>query len=302
MSDILNGVFPVLATPFNEDGSPSEADLMAIVDYAVAAGVDGVTYPGVASEFEQLKDGEREHLVELVAKRLNGRAKLIVGASAPTPERSIELTRHAAKLGASAVMVMAPAALKETQAVVDFYAAVGKEGGLPIMLQNAPAPAGAGHAVAVVQAVAAAVPQIEYIKEETMPCGQRITQLLTNAPTTLKGIFGGAGGRYITDELARGALGTMPAVELAEVHVALVAAWKKGDIAGARHLFMRMMPLLNFQAVFRMAMTKETLRRRAIIKQTGTRAPGPRLDAGDHAELGALLAEVDDLLSPRLAA
>jgi 4-hydroxy-tetrahydrodipicolinate synthase len=56
--------------------------------------------------------------------------------------------------------------------------------------------------------------------------------------------------------------------------------------------------LLNFQAVFRMAMTKETLRRRGIIGHAGKRAPGPELDAGDHRELGELLAEVGDLLDP----
>ena len=65
-----------------------------------------------------------------------------------------------------------------------------------------------------------------------------------------------------------------------------------------RHFFNRTLPLLNFQAVFRMAMSKETLRRRGIIAYAGKRAPGPDLDAGDHRELGELLAEVADLLDP----
>lgn len=65
-----------------------------------------------------------------------------------------------------------------------------------------------------------------------------------------------------------------------------------------RHLFNRMLPLLNFQAVFRMAMTKETLRRRGIIANAGKRAAGPELDAGDHRELTELLSEVADLLHP----
>jgi 4-hydroxy-tetrahydrodipicolinate synthase len=63
-----------------------------------------------------------------------------------------------------------------------------------------------------------------------------------------------------------------------------------------------MLPLLNFQAVFRMSMTKETLRRRGIIAHAGKRADGPELDPGDHRELGELLAEVRDLLHPPLLA
>jgi 4-hydroxy-tetrahydrodipicolinate synthase len=57
-----------------------------------------------------------------------------------------------------------------------------------------------------------------------------------------------------------------------------------------------MLPLLNFQAVFRMAMTKEVLRRRGVIAATHVRAAGPVLDAGDTRELEALLADVADLM------
>ncbi len=106
-------------------------------------------------------------------------------------------------------------------------------GAVPIMLQNAPPPAGSGLPVDVVLAVVRAVPQIAYVKEEAMPSGARITQMLAQAPPTLRGVFGGAGGRYITDELARGAVGTMPACELAEVHVALLARASRAAIARA---------------------------------------------------------------------
>ena len=108
----------------------------------------------------------------------------------------------------------------------------------------------------------------------------------------LAGVFGGAGGRYITDELARGACGTMPACELTDLHVRQFAAHRAGDAAEVRRLFTRMLPLLNFQAVFRMAMTKEVLRRRGVITSTHVRAAGPTLDAGDLRELDALLDEL----------
>ena len=140
------------------------------------------------------------------------------------------------------------------------------------------------------------MPGVEYVKEETLPCGQRISQLLAAAPSNLRGVFGGAGGRYITDELARGACGTMPACELIDLHVRQFALHRAGDHRGVRVLFDRMLPLLNFQAVFRMAMTKEVLRRRGVIEATHVRAAGPRLDAGDMRELSAMLDEISDLM------
>jgi 4-hydroxy-tetrahydrodipicolinate synthase len=196
-------------------------------------------------------------------------------------------------------MVMAPKNLTEVDAVTTFFTRVARAAGeVPIMLQNAPPPAGSGLPIDTVVAVTRAVANIHYVKEEALPSGARITQTLASAPSNLRGVFGGGGGRYITDEFARGAVGTMPACELSEVHVALVRAHRAGNRAQVRHLFNRMLPLLNFQAVFRMAMTKETLRRRGVIANAGKRAAGPELDAGDHRELTELLAEVRDLLDP----
>jgi dihydrodipicolinate synthase/N-acetylneuraminate lyase len=88
----------------------------------------------------------------------------------------------------------------------------------------------------------------------------------------------------------------MPACELTDIHVALLGAWREGDREAARDLYNRSLPLLNFQAVFRWAMTKEVLRRRGIIDCAYVRAPGPRLDPQDHIELGIMLDEIAALL------
>ncbi|MEO8751176.1 MAG: dihydrodipicolinate synthase family protein [Casimicrobiaceae bacterium] len=299
----LAGVFPVLATPFHADGSPDEAGLCAIARYVIGAGADGVVFPGVASEYEMLTPGERRRLSDLVAHEARGRAAFVVGGSAADGATTEDVARRAQAQGAAAIMVMAPKAVTDPAGVIAFFQRVAAAaGGVPIMLQNAPPPAGSGLPVDVVIAVARAVPQVAYIKEEAMPSGARITQTLASAPATLRGVFGGAGGRYLTDELARGAAGTMPACEMAEMHVAMLAAHRAGDRGRVRYLFNRMLPLLNFQAVFRMAMTKETLRRRGIIAHAGKRAAGPELDAGDQRELSELLAEVADLLHPPVRA
>jgi len=48
--------------------------------------------------------------------------------------------------------------------------------------------------------------------------------------------------------------------------------------------------------VFRMAMTKEVLKRRGVIRATHVRAAGPKMDAGDLRELDAILDGLSDLL------
>lgn len=289
----LRGTFPVLPTPFTDDGALATADFRAVADFVVAAGADGCVYPGVASEVDTLSAEERTGMVTLLGEVLAGRVPFIVGASAATPDEVSAHIAHGARAGAAAAMVMAPAALgRNVLAQTNFFAAV--DAAVPVLLQNAPAPIGAGLLPAEVAAVARAVPAVRMVKEETQPCGQNLTRIREAAGQAIVGVFGGAGGRTITDELARGSLGTMPAAELTDLHARLVTAWWAGDIAEARRLFMVTMPLLSFQAVFRMHMTKATLAWRGIIGHTHVRGAGPEPDAQDRAELGALLDQIAD--------
>ena len=262
-----------------------------------------MVYPGVASEYNLLTVEERTAALETVTAAARGRLPVIVGASADDPREAASLAAHGRRLGAIMAMVMAPPALgSDRDRLIAFFSRVAEDGGLPIVLQNAPPPVGAGLAVSDVAAVATAVPAIRSVKEETLPSGQRITQLLAQAPSTVRSVIGGAGGRYLVDELLRGAGGTMPACELTEVHAAMVAAHARGDEPLLRELFGRVLPLLNMQAVFRMSMTKATLLRRGLIDSEFVRAPVPALDTRDRSELAVMLDEVRDLLIEPLPA
>lgn len=294
----LSGTFPVLCTPFGDDGGVDLADFDALIAFVVSCGADGCVYPGVASEVGDLTDDERSTLVARLGERLAGRIPFIVGASADTPAEVIAHMTAGRAAGAVMAMVMAPRAAGTTAAdQIAFFEAVAAGCDLPILLQNAGHGNGAALDAAAVAEIARAVPTVRAVKEETMPCGQNLTRIIDACGGAIDGVFGGAGGRYVTDELARGSLGTMPAAELTDLHVAMVNAWRAGDEARARDLFRDAMPALNFQAIFRMHMTKETLRRRGVIRHTHVRGAGPSMDAGDRAELAALLAQLAPLLS-----
>lgn len=292
MTSTLAGSFPVLPTPFRDDGSIDEDDFASVIDFAIRAGSDGVVYPGVASEVETLTADERTRQVRLLAEHIHGRIPIIVGASDPDPLAARQHVALAAEIGAAAAMVIAPFTLgNDVAKQTAYFTQVAAGANVPIMLQNQPKPIGAGLTPEEAAAVANAVPAVQYIKEETPPCGQHLTRMQAVLDGGVKAIFGGAGGRYITDELARGAAGTMPASELADIHAALIHAWQAGNVATARRLYSASLPLLNFQAVFRMHMTKEVLRRRGVLKHVFVRGKGPKFDAGDRRELDQLLAE-----------
>lgn len=293
----ITGVFPVLPTPFDAAGAPDPASLATLVRYLLRCGVDGMTFPGVASEVATLSEAERAELTALVIREVAGRVPVVAGVSSNDAAVTLRLAKLAAGQGAAALMVAAPATLKTAaEQIAHFRGLATAVPGTALMLQNVPPPAGAGLDPAVLLEILAAVPAIRYIKEEALPSGQRLSEVLARAPASLLGVLGGAGGRYITDELRRGACGTMPAIELAEVHVRLFAAHRAGDAAAVRQLFTRMLPVLNIQAVFRWSLTKHVLHRRGLIAHTLQRTAGPLLDAQDRQDVDAFLADLDDLL------
>jgi len=294
----LSGIFPVLPTPFDEGGAPDEGSLRRLVRYVIASGADGATYPGVASEVAELTTEERLRLVAVVQDELAGKLPLIVGISSTSVGTSAMLGREAKARGAAAFMVAAPADRKDTHAQVAFFGELASALAAPLMLQNVPPPAGAGLTPEALIPILQAVPGIAYVKEETVPSGQRLTQVRHRAPASLLAVFGGAGGRYVTDELRRGAAGSMPAIELAEVHAKLMTAHRARDDERVRAIFTRMLPILNVQAVFRWALTKHVLHKRGLIAHTRQRAAGPAFDAYDRVEVDAFLHDIRDLLLP----
>jgi 4-hydroxy-tetrahydrodipicolinate synthase len=296
---LLAGILPVLPTPFAKSGEIDTAAMARIADFAIAAGVDGVVFPGFASEVDELSGRERAALLKVVVSRAAGRIPVVAGASAPSAELAIEYAREALAEGVSTFMIQAPKSVGAgTGAVAAFYRTIADAlPGCEIVLQNAPAPRGSDLKPQTILEIVRDNPAITYVKEETLPSGLAISALIAGKPAHLKGVIGGGGARYFIDEYNRGACGAMPAVELADVHVAMDRAFRAGDIGRARELYMRTLPLLVIQANFRMAFTKHVLLRRGILDNNVVRAKVPDMDGHDITEIDAWLDASADLMS-----
>lgn len=80
----------------------------------------------------------------------------------------------------------------------------------------------------------------------------------------------------------------------------IVDIWNKlegGDEEGARQLFNRLLPLMNYERLYGVAVYKLILHRRGLIETPLRRAPGGDLDNYDMAELEKVLAGVEPLFS-----
>ncbi|XOK15309.1 dihydrodipicolinate synthase family protein (plasmid) [Agrobacterium tumefaciens] len=290
----LKGILPVLPTPFLADGGIDEAGMRRLVVFALDRGVDGVVFPGFASEVETLNAAERATLLKIVVDAVAGRVPVVAGASAADWRDVVEHGRAASALGIRHLMVQPPKSVgTDAPALIEFLGRIVEA--LPeveIILQNAPAPRGSDLSPQAIVDIVRALPQVTYVKEETLPAGPAISHIIAHAPSTLKGVIGGGGARYILDEYARGATAAMPALEIAEEHVAIDRALVAGRQEEARRIYVRTLPLLVLQAVYRMRLTKYVLARRGVIEGVGVRAPTPELDAAALADIDANLVEL----------
>lgn len=290
----LKGILPVLPTPFLADGGIDEAGMKRLVVFALDKGVDGVVFPGFASEVEALNAAERATLLKIVVDVVAGRAPVVAGASAADWREVVEHGRAASALGIRHLMVQPPKSVgTDAPALIEFLGRIVEA--LPdveIILQNAPAPRGSDLSPQAIVEIVRALPRVTYVKEETLPAGPAISHIIAHAPSTLKGVIGGGGARYILDEYARGATAAMPALEIAEEHVAIDRALVAGRQEEARRIYVRTLPLLVLQAVYRMRLTKYVLARRGVIEGVGVRAPTPELDAAAIADIDANLVEL----------
>ena len=294
---MIKGILPVIPTLFTDDDTVDPGALRSVVRFALDAGAHGIVFPGVASEYNFLSDEERGGLMSVVFDEVGGRVPIIGGASASTSEEAIVAGQHAKDHGINHLMIMAPSELaQDVDAHREFFARITAElTDVEVILQNAPSPIGAGLNADAIASLVEANPAITYTKEETLPSGPVITALRAKEIPQLKGVLGGGGARYIIDELNRGALGALPAIELTDLHVAIYEAHTAGDFERARELYRYSLPLLGCQMIYRMRLTKYVLKQRGITDRQHVRALLPELDKFTRQDIDTMVEDLKAL-------
>jgi 4-hydroxy-tetrahydrodipicolinate synthase len=140
----FHGVLPALITPFTDDGADINANaLTAIVERLIRGGVAGLVPGGSTGEFTTLSNAERRELIEVTVAAAAGRVPVVAGTGALSTRETGELSVHAERSGASAVMIVPPfydpLSWRELLA---HYAAVAEQISIPIMYYNLPSASG----------------------------------------------------------------------------------------------------------------------------------------------------------------
>lgn len=284
----LQGIFPILNTPFHDDGSVDLSSQARLVEYLLEAGAHGFGMFGNASEGYTLLTEERRRILEVVVRITRGRVPLVVSSGHTGTDGAVALSREAEDMGASALMVLPPYFLKtDGEGLIRYFSAIGDAVKIPIMVQDAPLMTQVPMPAPLLVRMAKEIPAVQYAKVEAPPTAPKVTAVVSAGGPI---VFGGLNCQFMIEEIQRGARGMMPGSDMIPQFVRIWNALEAGDTLTAWQLFTRILPLIRFelQPGLGVSAMKHNLVAAGVIESARVRHPTAALDAAAQAELAFL--------------
>lgn len=240
----LAGVYPPIATPFDERGQLDAAAMAFNIAKWEQTGLHGYCVAGSNGESVLLTDEEVCQAVQLVRQAAAPDKLVIAGTGRESTAATIRLSQAVAEAGANAALVMTPSFYggeMGPSAMLRHYEAVAEASPIPVMVYNVPKFTNLNIAPATV-AQLAAHPNIVGIKDSAGNIGQ-IIDLLRLCPPDFEVLVGN--GPAFLSGMAVGAVGGVLAVAnvAPREYVAIWELVRAGRFEEARAIHFRLMPI-----------------------------------------------------------
>ncbi|MEW6487593.1 MAG: 4-hydroxy-tetrahydrodipicolinate synthase [Thermodesulfobacteriota bacterium] len=284
---MFRGTITALVTPFR-DGRVDEDAYRQLIDWQIEQGVSGVVPCGTTGESATLSHEEHNRVIDIAVEEAQGRVAVIAGTGSNSTAEAVRLTRHAKEAGADGALLITPYYNKPTQeGLYRHYRAVAEEARFPLVLYNVPGRTGVNLLPETVARLAE-LPEVVGIKEATgdlkqvsdvlEKCGDRLAVLSGDDFTVLPLLALGG----------QGVISVLSNVVPADV-AAMVSAFAAGDLARARELHYRTMPVAR--ALFLETNPIPVKAALALLGRIGPelRLPLSPLQEGNAAKLAAVL-------------
>lgn len=135
----LKGVMQAPVTPLKDDFSFDESGFEKMVEFHVRHGAPAIAWPHHKAESLNLTIAERKRGAEIAVKTVAKRVPVSIFLGTLSEEDSIDIARHAEKIGADAVLAISPYVRRPTQdEIFESVVRLGTATGLPILTYNSP--------------------------------------------------------------------------------------------------------------------------------------------------------------------
>jgi 4-hydroxy-tetrahydrodipicolinate synthase len=134
----LKGSIPPLVTPFLH-GAVDYDTYEKLVEFQIANGSHGILVNGTTAEPSTLTIAERNRIVDVAVAKAAGRVPIVVNTGSQSLAETQELTEHAVRAGADALLIVTPYYVKPPQrGLVKYYLEVTRGIDIPWMIYHIP--------------------------------------------------------------------------------------------------------------------------------------------------------------------
>lgn len=240
----LHGLWVPLVTPFDVDDEVDLAALQRLARRVLAEGARGIVALGTTGEPATLAHDEQRAVIDTCRAVCDeAGAPLMVGAGSNSTRAAVAAVHGLT--GVAAALVVVPYYTRPTPtAVVEHFRVVAAESPVPIVAYNVPYRTGLTLSAADVLAVAA-LPNVAGLKQAVGALDADTLEVLRGAPDDFAVLAGDDA--FIVPTILMGGVGSITA----SAHVctpafaAMVEAARAGDVAQARSLAARLLPVVT---------------------------------------------------------
>ena len=232
----LAGVFPIAFTPVNAKDAVDFDGLAAQMQFCRRGGVHGMAWPQIASGWTALSEQERLQGAEaLISAARGGATAIVIGVQSRTGDFSEteRYAKHAEKLGADAIICIAPPGMTAHSDLLGYYQKLGKATSLPLFAQT-----GGDFGVDLLVEMFNTIPTFRYVKDEAGDPLARVTEIRKRTDDQLN-CFSGRGVATMITEMERGFVGHCPFVSLADLYASAYDLYHSGNVRAAFDQFGR---------------------------------------------------------------
>lgn len=296
LDSAAQGMYVISATPFTQEGALDLDSTASLMDFYLKCGVTGMTILGIMGEAPKMAGDESMSFVKACLSRF--KPPVIVGVSAAGLDNLFTFSKKVMDAGAAGVMVAPIAGLKTDEQIYGYFeqVATGLKG-LPWVLQDYPLITTVTMSSALIIKMIADFPDMVMVKHEDWPGNNKITKMREAEKQGGRrvSILIGNGGAHYSQLLERGVDGAMTGFAYPDLLVKTYDLFKAGKVDAATDVFDACLPLIvqELQPGLGLAVRKYALMKRGAIKSDRLRAPGPKLNDLDRAEIGFLMQRLE---------
>jgi len=168
-TDFLKGSYPPVITPFLENGDVDFKTYERLIDFQIREGSHGIVVNGTSSEPSVLTLEERKALLETALRVAKGRVPVMAATGSQSLAETTELTDHATKAGADALLIVTPYYIRPPQrGLAAYYNELGKRTPLPILMYHIPGRAAVTAELSTLERIAEATPHFVGMKHASL--------------------------------------------------------------------------------------------------------------------------------------